>query len=109
MSIAKNYILLLLLLRTVAAQPVTQPTNEAIPAPELLSLFKRALGDRYAPGQSQKYLQAPPAMENYFTATSGEQRKAILAGIEMMNVDPNILGRLARVRSTWPSLTGGGV
>ena len=51
------------------------------------------------------YLAAHQAMEKYFAASTGEEHKAIVAMLETSGVDPNGLGRLARVRSTWPALT----
>lgn len=75
----------------------------------MIGLFRHELGDAFQPEQADAYFTAHRAIENYFRATTAEQRKAILAGIELMNIDPNLLGRLTRIRSAWPSLAPGGV
>src|SRR5256886_1160029 len=90
-------------------QPATQPTNEPMPQQMLLAIFKRELGDLYQPNKSNDYLAAHQAMEKYFAATTGEQRKAIVTMLETSGIDPNVLGRLVRIRSTWPAVIGGGV
>jgi len=99
-----------LLLSTPAfAQPVTEPATESIPKPELLALFKRELGDRYRDDQAENYLAAHRLAERYLTATVSEQRKGVVAAIEVLGVDPNIIGRISRIRSNWPALKPAGV
>jgi len=90
------------------AQPAPVPTSQPIPATQLQTMFKRELGDLFRPEQIESYRAAHQAMERYFSADA-EQRKAIVAAIEVLGVDPNILGRLARIRSQWPELAPGGV
>jgi hypothetical protein len=92
-----------------AAEPTTVPTEQPMPNDELLAICKRELGDLYRPELAGKYLEAHQLIERYFTANSTEQRKAIVATIEMTGVEPNIVGRLTRIRSNWPALAGGGV
>ena len=91
------------------AQPATQPAIEPMPREELLAIFKRELDDYYRADQADNYLSAHQLIEQYFPATTGEHRKALVASIELLGIDPNILGRLVRIRSTWPILTPGGV
>jgi pimeloyl-ACP methyl ester carboxylesterase len=99
----------LLLPTLIFAQPASPTTNEPMPQQALLAIFKRELGNLYQPNKANDYLAAHQAMEKYFAASTGEERKAILAMLETSGVDPNVLGRLARIRSAWPALTGGGV
>src|SRR5207248_3997049 len=101
--------ILLLIPASTFAQPASQPTNEPMPRQELLPILQRELGNLYRADKANDYLATHQAMEKYFAATSGEERKAIVAMLETSGVDPNVLGRLARIRSNWPALSGGGV
>ena len=89
-------------------QPAPQANSAPIPRAKLLVMFQRELGNLYNPQNADDYLAAHETLEKYFL-TSGDQRKAVAAALQVSGVDPNILGRLVHVRSDWPELTPGGV
>src|SRR4051794_32265527 len=96
-------IFLILIVRyTAPAQPLaaSQPTTKPFTREQMLGMFQRELGERYKPADADNYLAAHQAMEQYFNGTS-EQRSAIVSALQVTGVDPNRLGRLARIRSGW--------
>jgi hypothetical protein len=80
--------------------------SAAIPPAALQEMFKRELGNFYAPQTAPNLQQAHLLLEKYFAAPAAE-RKAIVAQIELLGLDPNIVGRIARIRLYWPALKGG--
>jgi len=76
------------------AQPQAQPSTQPIPRDEWLAIFKRELGDFYV-AQDPTISSSPINHGAILHRDQSEQRKAILAAIEVNGVDPNILGRLA--------------
>src|SRR5207248_1914712 len=82
---------------------------QPMPPEKLLALFQHELGNLYRADGAENLLAAHEAMEKYFAAPSSDERKAIVSALELLNIDPNLLGRLTRIRSRWPELTPGGV
>ncbi|MGH7175918.1 MAG: alpha/beta hydrolase-fold protein [Tepidisphaeraceae bacterium] len=99
-----------LLIVSAAAAQSTQPTTipsvtAPMPRAELTGLYQKELGARYSPAISDKLFESHLLMEQYFANPS--QRKRAIAAIEKIGLDPNILGRIARIRLGWPKLEGG--
>lgn len=85
------------------------PTQETVPAAQLQAMYRRELGDRYNPTQFDALLGAHQLIEQYFASPTAAQKKAIVAKLDATKLDPNLLGRLTRLRLHWPAMTGGGV
>src|SRR5262245_2417624 len=83
----------------------TIPTTQPIPRAALDEMYKAELGRLYDPAQADILYRAHALLERYFD--SPDDRKQTLKTIESLNIDPNVLGRLARIRMNWPELAGG--
>jgi hypothetical protein len=92
-----------------ATSPATHPAADAIPPQMLQEMYRRELGNRYNPADAARLEAVHQLVEQYFDATTGAQRKAIAGQISATGVDPNIVGRLTRIRTYWPPLEGGSV
>jgi hypothetical protein len=101
-------LLCLLLSFPTLAQPATQPEFHPLTRDQLLTIFQHELGNLYHPDQADTYLAAHTQLENFFSAKTSEDRATIFASLQKIPLDPNTLGRLSRIRSTWPDLTPGG-
>ena len=77
-----------------------------IPADVLQDMYKRELGPLYTPQLAEKLPEAHQLLEQYF-AQPASQRKPTLAALQQMNLDPVVLGRIARLRLHWPVLEPG--
>ncbi|HEY8668377.1 MAG TPA: hypothetical protein VIL86_17130 [Tepidisphaeraceae bacterium] len=91
----------------VSATPVTTSPSERIERPTLQKMYQRELGKHYNPADADQIYHAHQLLEDFFDAKTAEQRKAITKSVEDTGVDPNILGRLCRIRMDWPNLGGG--
>lgn len=89
--------------------PPAPPTHEAIPRTALGEMFRTELGPAYDPVQADQLFAAHERIEQYFLANSALDRKSVTGQLEATQIDPNILGRLCRIREHWPALAGGGV
>ena len=89
------------------AQPAESPlkTDAEIPKATLLQLYQRELGPLYNPQQAEALYAAHKLIEQFFATP--EKRKELIKSIEATGIDPNILGRITRVRMHWPELKGG--
>ncbi|CAN5428277.1 hypothetical protein BH09PLA1_BH09PLA1_37240 [soil metagenome] len=83
----------------VSTAPVEMDRNS------LATIYSRELGDKYVPEQLDSLISAHRLIEDYFTNPS--QRKSIVQQLESTKIDPNILGRLTRVRMGWMDLAPG--
>src|SRR5437762_737475 len=92
-----------------ATSPATHPAADAIPPATLQEMYRRELGDKYNPADAARLEAVHQLVEQYFDAATGADRKAIAGRIHVSGVDPNIVGRLTRIRTYWPPLEGGGV
>jgi len=91
------------------AQPVTRPSWPAIPESVLQEMYARELGDKYKPADAGRLYAAHQLIEQYFESARLAERKQIAGRIEAIGLDPNIVGRLTRLRMYWPDLEGGAV
>lgn len=101
--------LLALALSSAAAaqRPATQPipTDALIPPATLQTMYQRELGDLYRAELGDSLLKAHELIEEYFRQP--DLRDEIVAALEKLKIDPNVLGRLVRLRMHWPELKGG--
>jgi hypothetical protein len=107
--IFRTFFVALLSAPIVSAQPTSVPTNERMPTDVLLKIDQQELGPLYPRVTPQQLEKLHPLIEDYFAAKTTADRTAITKALEATQVDPNIIGRLCRVRMNWPALTGGGV
>src|ERR1700722_19857513 len=91
------------------AQPVTRPSWPAIPESVLQEMYAQELGQKYNPADAGKFYAAHQLIEQYFESARLAERKQIAGRIEAIGLDPNIVGRLTRLRMYWPELEGGAV
>lgn len=80
---------------------------DAIPRQTLDAMYRRELGPLYTPAIADKLYEAHQLLEKYFAAEKPADRKAVVPQLAALNLDPNILGRLARIRLYWPQLEPG--
>jgi len=85
------------------------PENETIPAAQLGEMYRTELGSVYDPVLADQLEPAHALLEQYFASRTSAARKAIVKSLEATKLDVGILGRLCRIRSHWPALSGGGV
>ncbi len=71
----------------------------------LAPLYQHELGAKFDPAKLHDLYQAHKLIEQYFSDAPG--RKATVAKLEATGIEPNILGRLCRIRMTWPQLQAG--
>jgi hypothetical protein len=72
-------------------------------------MFRTELGAAYDPVQADQLYAAHQLIERYFEAHTSADRKSVIGQLQATEIDPNVLGRLCRIRSHWPALAGGGV
>lgn len=91
------------------AWPTTNPALavQGIPPQVVGQMYQRELGRLYVPQYAQRLYEAHRLMEQYFATPAAAERKAIVAKIEGLQVDPNLLGRIVRIRLHWPQLEAG--
>jgi pimeloyl-ACP methyl ester carboxylesterase len=102
---------LLLLLTSTALR--AQPTSGPAPLPdtqpmsrqELEPIIRAELGKLYDPAQADKLYSAAIILEQYFARP--DARANITRALDGLGLDANIIGRLCRVRVTWPQLPAG--
>lgn len=97
------------------AIPTTEPganrpaEEENIPRNTLDAMYRTELGAAYDPVQAGQLHDAHLLLEKYFQAKTAADRKSLVGQLEATQIDPNVLGRLCRIRLHWPELRGGGV
>jgi hypothetical protein len=89
-----------------ANPPATQPVV-AIPRDLLSRMYARELGTKFKPADFDSLYAAHLLIEQYFLAGDYKERARIAKSIEATGIDANILGRLTRLRLSWPALTPG--
>lgn len=84
-----------------------EPRGQAIAKAQLLEMYRAALADRAAGVDLDKLYAAHQLIEQYFEATGKDQRAKIVEQLDGMGIEPNVLGRIVRIRMDWPALAGG--
>ena len=87
------------------AHGADSPAASPIPPSDIQRMDARELGTLYHPADADKLLSAHALIERYCADPSS--RKQTASALEATGIDPNILGRLARLRMNWPNLTAG--
>jgi len=89
------------------AQPAETPlkTDVEMPRAQLVQLYQRELGPLFNPAQADALYAAHKLIEQYFAQP--DKRKDLTKSIEATGIDPNVLGRITRIRMHWPELKGG--
>jgi hypothetical protein len=85
--------------------PAPTPTTQPMPRSVLDQVIRTELGKAYEPGSTEKYHQACSMLEHYFVNTNG--RANVVKAIDSLGLDPNIVGRLTRIRLNRQALAGG--
>src|SRR5688500_2633128 len=81
--------------------------QEAIPRATLEQMYKREIEEDYDAGRAAKLYDAHVLVEKYFSTPQAVERKTVVAEIKKLGVDPNLVGRIARIRMHWPQLETG--
>lgn len=102
-----NIIMALLSAAPLHAQrgPASLPASQLMPRSTLDQIDRTELGSLYKPADAAKLFQAHQQIERYFASSSN--RKDAVASLEALGLDPNIIGRLTRIRMDWPALAPG--
>jgi len=103
-------LLLVLLICTVSM--AQQPggiaiANDAIPADVLEKMDRRELGDSWRAEFASRLRDAHELLEKYFNAKNSVERAGAVKALIDTRIDPNILGRICRIRLYWPQVGGG--
>jgi predicted esterase len=85
--------------------PASLPASQAIPRATLDQMYRRELGNLYRAADAEKLYRANQLVETYFASAS--DRKQTIQAIESLQLDPNIIGRITRIRMDWPALSPG--
>lgn len=100
---------LLVIAAAVRAQPTTGPaslpTTQPVPRQTLDQIYRRELGRAYNPADFDRLLRCSELLEQFFALP--ESRRAVLQHLEGLGLNPNIIGRLTRIRTNWPDLAPG--
>lgn len=92
----------------VPPAPAIQPADaETVPRPELERIYASELGKRFKLADANAIYDAHVLLEQYFADGSAPSRQAIVKRLRESRIDPNLLGRLTRIRLHWPRLTPG--
>lgn len=94
---------------SLATAPASQAAFDPIPEATLQQMYRRELGPKYNPAEAAKLYAAHQLLEQYFATQKAADRKAITNQLIATELDPNVLGRIVRLRMNWPTLDGGGV
>jgi pimeloyl-ACP methyl ester carboxylesterase len=89
---------------TATTVPTSQP-GDRIPRDTLASMYAQLLGDKFDASMTDSLIKAHELLEEYFDNPT--MRKETIEALEATKIDPNILGRIVRIRIGWPSLKGG--
>jgi hypothetical protein len=87
--------------------PAARPAVDTIPQATLQEMYRRELGNKYRPEDAARLHAAHVLVEEFFSATTAQERKAVVAKLHATGLDPNLIGRITRVRMHWPQLESG--
>ncbi len=103
-------ILLLLAMSAVTVAQTTAPATTqtaAMSDADLLAICRNEIGPKPEMPEPGKLLSAHGLIEQFFAAKTQKERVAITKELESTQIDPNVLGRLCRIRRGWKSLEPG--
>jgi len=104
-SVRQSLIVWLLIVFSGSTFAADAPTTAPISPTDLAQMDARELGPLYRPQDAGKLLAAHELIERFFAQP--ESRKQTAAALEATGIDPNILGRLVRLRMNWTALPAG--
>jgi hypothetical protein len=89
--------------------PAETPLLDAKPflRTDLESMYARELGKRFKTEQAQGLYDAHVLLELFFAEPAARARQDILQRIRVSAIEPDVLGRIARIRMRWPDLEPG--
>lgn len=105
-----------LLSATASAQfpgAASAPASQPIPAVKhmdketLAPIYQRELGKLYQPEMLDRLYAAHELIERFFEVKTAAEKKQAIAAVEETKLDPNLLGRLLRIRMDWPAVEPG--
>jgi hypothetical protein len=105
MRVPRSLIVCLYLLIAPIALADAPPTLSPISPIEIARMDARELGPLYRPEDAEKYQAAHELIEKFFAEP--EFRRQTTAALEASGIEPNILGRLVRLRLKWAALPAG--
>jgi hypothetical protein len=88
-----------------ADAPSTSPALAPLSPADLQQMDVRELGPLYHAADADKYLAAHELIEKFFA--DADSRKQTAAALAADGLDPNLLGRLVRIRMKWAALPAG--
>src|ERR1041385_1476746 len=91
----------------VPPAPPSVVTSEPIDKATLETMDRRELGAAWNQQIAPKLYGAHVLLEKFFAGKSAAERNDVVHELEATGLDPNIVGRLARIRLYWPQLEGG--
>ncbi len=91
----------------LAAPPALAQSDQPLPRETLARLYQEALGEQWKPELLAPLSAAHELLEKYFAASTKGQRDDLVGQLDAMQIDPNLLGRICRIRLHWPQLKPG--
>ena len=89
---------------TATTVPTSRPADQ-IPRATLVQMYQSELADKFDPAMADQLVRAHELIERYFAEP--DARKETVAELEKTGIDPNVLGRLVRIRMGWPDMKAG--
>ena len=87
-----------------AAEPVAKQT---ISRETLEKMYEAELGELYDPADADAVYAAHQLLEQFFAEPASQARAGIIEQLRETKLDPNLIGRLTRIRMHWPTLEPG--
>ena len=76
-----------------AQEAPTTPATDAIPRAQLEPVYRHELEGLYQPGDADKVFAAHQLLEQYFASTTAAGRTKLVADLQAIGLDVNLLGR----------------
>src|SRR5688572_20407322 len=70
-------------------------------------MYARELGKRYNPADADRIHDAHLLLESFFAEPAAKARQDLIGKIRDTKLEPELIGRLARIRMHWPALEPG--
>lgn len=87
--------------------PFPAPDPALIPREALIGMYRAELGDEFSASKADALYQVHGLIESFFATTGLEQRKSLAKMIEASGISPAAIGKLLRIRMSWPALKPG--
>ena len=83
--------------------PAAPPASDAIPQATLQEMYRASWAGSTSRRTPAELHDAHVLVEQFFAATTAQERKAAVAKLEATGLDPNLIGRITRLRMHWPA------